>query len=209
MKTFNIEKEPYDKGIKIFSKNTVTLEPGVTVLVGCNGYGKSTFIKTIKRCLDNEKIKYVSYDNLHDGGFKSISKALFDRDYTFGATAYCSSEGENIMMNIGKIAGKIGDYIRCVDQNEYFILLDAVDSGFSVDNIEEVKIYLFKTILDDCTKQNKTVYIIVSANEYEMCLDERCFDIYNGVYKEFKTYNAYRNFILRTRKIKDKRYNKD
>lgn len=207
MKTFKLIKNPYDEDVKIFGRKEVTLESGVTILVGCNGYGKTTFLKSIGNCLRNEGLKYIKYDNLHDGNSNSISQALFTQDFTFAATAMCSSEGERIVMNLQKIAGSIGYYIKHTpDQNEYFILLDAIDSGFSVDNIQDVKKYLFAPIAADCAKNGKTLYIIVSANEYELCRGERCFDIYTGKYREFKSYDAYKNFILRTRKIKDARY---
>jgi len=207
MKTFKLIPYMYDDKTKIFKKKTVTIESGVTVLVGCNGFGKTSFLKCIKKCLNDEDLKYIWYDNLHDGGHNSISKALFNQDFTFGATAFCSSEGEQIAMNLQKLSQNIGWYINNTpDQNELFILLDAIDSGFSVDNVQDVKKYLFAPLAQLCAKNGKTVYIIVSANEYEMVRGERCFDIYTGKYREFKTYNAYKNYILRTRDIKDKRY---
>ena len=88
-----------------------------------------------------------------------------------------------------------------------WIFFDAIDSGLSVDNVVDVKECLFKTIFDD--NPNTDVYIIVSANEYELARDESCFDVYNGKYIKFKDYEDYRNFILKTRKIKDKRVYKE
>lgn len=207
MKTFKLIQKPYDDKIKIFKKKEVTIKSGVTVLVGCNGYGKTSFLKCIKESLKNEGLEYIYYDNLHDGGHNSISKAFFNQDFTFGATAFCSSEGEQIAMNLDKLSKNIAWYMKQTpDQNELFILLDAIDSGFSVDNVQEIKKYLFAPIAEFCAKIGKTVYIIVSANEFELVRGERCFDVYNGNYREFKSYNAYKNFILRTRNIKDERY---
>lgn len=42
---FKLIKDCYYKDENIFEKRTITLEPGVTVLVGCNGLGKTTLIK--------------------------------------------------------------------------------------------------------------------------------------------------------------------
>ena len=50
MKTFKIIRNPYDDKINIFKKKEITLESGVTVLVGCNGFGKTSFLKCIKKC---------------------------------------------------------------------------------------------------------------------------------------------------------------
>ena len=52
------------------------------------------------------------------------------------------------------------------------------------------------------------IYIVVSANEYEMASGEQCFDVYNGKYVKFKDYEDYRNLVMETREIKDARYKK-
>ena len=88
--------------------------------------------------------------------------------------------------------------------NERWILLDAIDSGLSVDNIVDIKEYLFKTILEDAG--DTTVRILVSANEYEICRNEQCMDVHTGKYRTFKGYESYRKFILKSREIKNKRY---
>ena len=74
----------------------------------------------------------------------------------------------------------------------------------SIDNVQDVKEYLSKTILYDC--QESEVYIIVSANAYEMARGEQCFDVYSGKYVTFSDYEDYRNFVLDSRKHKDERY---
>ena len=80
-------------------------------------------------------------------------------------------------------------------------MIDAADSGMSIDNVCEIKEYLFKTILDD--EKEADVYIVISANEYELARGEACFDTYNGKYIEFADYEAFRAFILDSRKIKN------
>ena len=86
---------------------------------------------------------------------------------------------------------------------ERWILLDAVDSGLSVDNIVDIKEDLFKTILE--YNFGNEIYIIVSANEYEMARGEKCFDVYNGKYVEFKDYEEYRDFIVESKEWKHQR----
>lgn len=227
---FKVDKNYYEEDVVLYKKSTITLHPGVTVLVGCNGTGKTTLLKQIKCQLEKEKIPCISFDNLHDGGSKAISGAAFFEDFGFMATAMCSSEGENIVMNLGTLASRIGGFIRTGQDNgreskldrafarllsneeeeekeipnERWIMLDAVDSGLSIDNVLDVKEYLFKTILEDY--QEGEVYIIVSANSYEMARGEQCFDVYNGKYVTFSDYEEYRNFILDSRKHKDERY---
>ena len=43
--TVKITKDPYGKHYNIFKNPEAELKSGVTILVGCNGYGKTTFIR--------------------------------------------------------------------------------------------------------------------------------------------------------------------
>ena len=86
---------------------------------------------------------------------------------------------------------------------ERWILLDAVDSGLSVDNIVDIKEGLFKTILE--YNYGNEIYMVISANEYEMARGEQCFDVYNGKYITFKNYEEYRSMILESKKWKEER----
>lgn len=227
---FQLERDYYDEGFNLYKKKTIEIKPGVTVLVGCNGIGKTTLLHQIKYILKKENVPYVMFDNLHEGGSKSVSEASFFGDFGFLATAIQSSEGENIVMNMGKLAARLGKFVkdgedpkekeyiqlaRSIAQisgeevaeveipKERWILLDAVDSGLSVDNIVDLKEQLFKTILE--YNYGNEIYIVISANEYEMARGEQCFDVYNGNYVRFKDYEEYRNFVLQSKEWKNKR----
>jgi predicted ATP-dependent endonuclease of OLD family len=204
MRKFVIDKDYKCVGCDIYKKQSITINTGLTVLVGCNGMGKTTLINQLQDQLKKKSIPIISFDNLHEGDGHARSKAGFYNDWDFLAESLQSSEGENIILNLGKLALQIGRFVK---NNkgipEFWIFLDAIDSGLSVDNVVDVKEYLFKTIFED--NPNTNVYIIVSANEYELARDENCFDVYNGKYIKFKDYEEYRDFILNTRKEKDKR----
>ena len=114
---------------------------------------------------------------------------------------------------MNKMMEAIGNLIsnsdQCTEQKkipaERWIFLDAIDSGLSVDNIVDVKEYLFNTILK-CNYGNE-IYIIVSANEYEMARGEQCFDVYNGKYITFNNYEEYRQFVIESKEWKNGRSN--
>lgn len=204
---FKIDNDAYGEGIKMYNKATIELVPGVTVLVGCNGAGKSTLLKQLYGIVQKENIPCVMFDNLKDGGSNARSKAGFYGDITFLATSMCSSEGENIALNMGNFAKMIGSMFRNnPNDNEYQIFADAVDSGFSIDNVVELKDELFKLILD--IHKDKEVYIVITANAYEMARGEQCFDVINGKYVSIKSYEKYRSVILKSRDKKDARYKK-
>lgn len=223
-------KDYYDEGFNLYKKKTIEIKPGVTILVGCNGIGKTTLLHQIRYALKEENIPYVLFDNLKNGGNNSVSEAFYYEDFAFGATAMCSSEGENIVMNMGKLAARLGGFVKTGEDtkdakfkalarslarledkpeeekeipNERWILLDAVDSGLSVDNIVDLKEQLFKTILE--YNYGNEIYIVVSANEYEMARNEQCFDVYNGNYVKLKDYEEYRKLILQSKEWKYQR----
>lgn len=207
MKKLTIVKDWYGEDERIlYKKSRIQIKEGVTVLVGCNGSGKTTLLSQIKHQLEKENIEYFSYDNFNDGGSRSKEKVGYYGQMDLLAEMICSSEGENIGINMGQQSAKMGKYSREVatKQDELWFLLDAIDSGLSIDNIIDIKEYLFKTIIEHNT--NKKVYIIVSANEYELCRNEQCFDVTNCEYVEFKDYEEYRNFIINSKKIKEESF---
>lgn len=201
---FEIPKYPYDGEEKIYLHSEITLNPGVTVLVGCNGSGKTTLLGLIKDRLEDLNIPYISYNNVSDGGATSLSKQLMYNNITAVAALATSSEGEKISLNVAYFASDLGKFIRKHrDAKELYVLFDAIDSGLSIDNIIDIKECLFNIILEDT--KGIDVYIVVSANTFEMCFNEQCLDVRTGKYQEFKTYNSYKNFILKSREYKDRR----
>ena len=229
-----IVRDPYEPKEYLYTKKEFEFKPGVTVLVGCNGCGKTTLLHQIKDYLKNKKVPVLSFDNLHDGGSNARSEAAAMNDFTFLATASFSSEGENIVMNVGRLAKNLRPFIQTGESqnrgdrlckafaravwgdqeepevpNERWLLLDAIDSGLSVDNIVDIKDLLFKTIIEDSEAQGIKTFIIVSANEFEMAREEQCMDVHTGKYRTFSGYESYRKFILKSKEIKNKRYEKN
>lgn len=221
-------RDPYDTGFSTCRRKKVEFQTGVTVLVGCNGSGKSTMLHNVRDKLKEENVPIFFFDNEKDGGSRSISEEMFYGNIDFGVTAMGSSEGENISMNLGKCAAKWRKFLKTGDNgdrinpfakimkiddkedgereipNERWILLDAMDSGYSIDNIIEMK-SLFNLVLEDAQKLGIELYIVVSSNEYELTHETNCMDVTEGRYLTFKNYEDYKKFILHTRKKKDKR----
>lgn len=207
MREMTIPQDPLAMGYPLYLTDTFCFCEGVTVLVGCNGAGKSTLIQMLIQSLRKDNIPYLSFNNLTEGGGHARSKAGFYNDFKFLATSICSSEGENIIMNMGNYAREIGHLCRSKPEaKELWFFFDAVDSGLSVDNIVELKKDLFQLVQE--TNPGKDIYIIVSANEYEMARDESCLDVRTGEHVHFSSYEDFREFILESRKLKDRRHRK-
>ena len=203
---FRLSNDWYgDDGYSIFKKKQIKINPGLTVLVGCNGAGKTTLLKQIKQSLKNKDIPVMLHNNLTDGERELKSKAAFWGDFETVAKTMMSSEGENIVNVMSNIANKMGRMARDnPDAKELWYLFDAIDSGLSVDNIVEIKEILIPLVIEN--NEGKDVYFVISANEYELARNEKCFDVIHGNYISFSDYEEYRNFILETRKEKEKRY---
>ena len=208
---FTLWENPYDDG-NLYKKKEIEIRDGLTILCGCNGIGKTTLLNNIKEILEDENIPVISFDNLHDGGNNARSKAGFHGDFGFLGTSLCSSEGENIMMNMNKLASKLGFFVKYGKERQYekdntskerWVLLDAIDSGFSVDNVIDIKENLLKFMLENNMGAN--IHIVVSANEYEMANGEQCFDVFNGEYITFDNYEEYKQMILESKKNKQRR----
>ena len=225
-RTINIWKDPYGEGFDTCKSEQVTIHSGLTVLVGCNGAGKSTLLHNMESELKKNEIPYYYYDNLRDGGSNARGNALLEDDLVFAATAMSSSEGENITMNIGKLLSRLkefmkngrvmsrttqlidalrGEEYKVPETKERWLLLDAIDSGYSIDNVVEVKNVL-KLIINNFKLNGYDLFIVTSANEYELANGEDCFDVNAGEYVKFKDYEDFKEFILKSREKKDIRY---
>lgn len=232
----NTWRDPYDAGFSPTTPRKIELNPGVTVLVGCNGAGKTTLLRNIEEEAKINKIPCHLYDNIADGGTSDVFGMLTDSftsfecdDKTLGATMFSSSEGEVIKLNIGRQSTLYKEFLQTglfkdrrtrlsllftkdedkkdVATNVRILLFDATDSGLSIDAVCEIK-KLFSFILDDAKELGVELYILISANEYEMARGENCFDVNKGQYLQFSDYEDYRAFILNSRKLKEKRLEK-
>ncbi len=211
---FEVYRNPYGGDIPIFLSDEVDIQPGITVIAGCNGYGKTTMLHTIMEQLTERGIPFVYYDNMRDGGDVSVQGALWRGDTNFVATSACSSEGERILMNvcrhIAKPTGKM--FANHHDAAEYFLLLDAVDSGLSIDKIEDIKEFLYNVVLDK--HKDKEVYILVSTNSYEFGTGfgehkSMWLDPHFCQYTDIDSYDDYKQYVMMSRRIVDYRYKGD
>ncbi len=203
-----VDRDIYEHGVYLYKTGVFAFESGLTVLIGCNGSGKTTLLKQIKKKLssDGKPFIFFQYDRERLGRDGRLMQGDANVKEFFSWVS--CSEGEQIMVRLESLAYQIGKFVQENPGKDIFVLLDGVDSGFSIDNIIELKESLFKIIIKDFENKENDIYIICSANSYELAADEDCIVVCTGKHRRFKTYNTYRNMIMRTREIKGKRYKK-
>ena len=222
-RTFNTWRDPYGEGFNVCRLKQITIKSGITILVGCNGAGKSTLLSNIKEELEKLKIPVYYFDNRMSGGRNSTARALYENNFEFAVNTLYSSEGEVIRMNIENIVGDLRDFIQTGEvkpvpgrrkvkidttSKERWILLDGIDSGFSIDNIVDLKDFLDFLYYHEAIDNGYDLYILIPANAYELVNGKKCFDVMNGKYITFENYDKYRKFILNSKKKVIKRYDK-
>lgn len=204
MRTFTVPTRPFDDDMRLYSRKTVTFNPGLTTLVGCNGSGKTTLMMLIKDELRRDKDFLLLAYNDRSEGQSNLMEALAFRDDMRGvASMFMSSEGERIIRGVGYFAQGIRKRIQKTNPKEIWILLDAVGSGLSIDGIQDIK-DLAKAVIED--NQDTDVYFVVSTNEYEFTIGADNIDVTTFKHVQFKNYEEYRKFILKTSEKKQRRY---
>ena len=202
-------KDYYDTGVDLYQKAYIELREGVTILVGCNGYGKSTFLNILKSKCEYENIPLLLL-NAHTEGNHFIEKAFNQGNINLASTALISSEGENIVLLVADFIKRVGQWIQSIlknfdvykkDNNGFIdavLIMDSVDSGLSIDNIIEIKNFL-GTLISDFTSNKIRLHIVISTNSYEFTIGYDCLDVVRGKYRGFRSYIEFKNFILQSR----------
>ena len=91
MRSFQIPKNPHDDR-PLYETGKFIFKPGITILTGCNGCGKTTLLQHIRTELEKTETPFLWYDNLHDGQL-SAEESMLRGDIETTAALFMSSEG--------------------------------------------------------------------------------------------------------------------
>ena len=124
---------------------------------------------------------------------------LSSGDMTRLATSMTSSEGERIIVHLSRFVPKIKPAIEEVEREgkTLLILIDAIDSGMSIDKLRDIA-GMLNMIAKDI--EGKNVYLVISTNSYELAKG-RCLNPRTGKYVSFGSYEEYANFICGFKKM--------
>lgn len=196
------EKDPNLCGRSLFSKLDFTFYKGPTILIGCNGCGKTTLLDYLEDTLRRNRIKYLYWSDTEDGRDRSRSLAGFYENYELLATLMMSSEGENIFINFKTALKKIVNFVLKSESKNIYILIDGIDSGLSIDKIILLKSDFFQLIQESYPEKN--FYIICTANTYELVENLDCIYTRTAKHMKFSNYEDYKKFILKSSQRKEK-----
>lgn len=175
---------------------TLTLNPGYTAIVGPNGAGKTTLLQQIKEYADKHDIPVWRYSNTWDG-MMAKDTYIMRGQMELAATTMTSSEGEQVAINFGQAVSKLGRFVNKTKnkgEKKIIILLDAIDSGASIDRARDILDFINMVIKDE---KDREVYIVMAVNHYELAkapID--CVHARTGQHRVFIDYDTYAKFII-------------
>ena len=211
--------DPYDDDRMFWKKKKIQLRPGLTSVIGCNGIGKSTLFANIKNELGGKGVPFIMFDNLGTkggqgsvytllsaavGGFKGeVADDYANLDYAL--SVWSSSEGERIAAAMERFKHDIIDKMfEYADYGEFWILLDALDSGLSVDMIEIIRENMLRPLLSG-GPDGMEIYILISSNSYELSENTDCFSLARCKYVNIRNYQSFCKEIRYSRDYKRQR----
>lgn len=169
----------------------LTLKPGFTALVGPNGAGKTTLLSQLKTYANQNNIPVWHYSNRREGRHMAEAAALENR-LDFVAASLTASEGEQVAMHFRYTIRSLPGFVR-IASGPVFILLDAIDSGASIDRARKLREF-FDYVID--TEADREVYIIMAVNHFELARNADCVHTRTGEHMTFPDYETYARFIL-------------
>lgn len=187
-------------------------DQGVTMLIGPNGSGKTSALSQLDSIFNTSNWKTIEdndylrneyacyyYNNTHEQ--LSAKQRWLDSGLTRRlASSFENSEGQDMWDYIYYKATAIGKTIRTAKETNkkgIFILIDGLDSGLSLDKINELRTHLLDFINKKETSEDFEVYIICSANSYEMCNHYNCIDVTNQNKVIFNNYEDFEKYFIK------------
>ena len=118
------------------------------------------------------------------------------------------SEGEVIAKASSKYISVCAEVIRGTiirdkkfrkyrDLDNIFLLLDSIDIGYSIDNIDNL-FSVLNGLISLAKQYKKKLYIIAAANSFEFIRGNRCWDVQASKEVVFNGYDSYRERIIET-----------
>lgn len=199
-----------DDDLNLYKKSRFTITPNqITVLIGPNGTGKTAFLNYLARYLKKNNIDYAEWSNLIDGGSNGKSAYGFHDQYEDLALSIMNSEGQEIGHNWGSvfIQNRMVSAVKSAksnNRNQIWFLLDCLDSGMDIKNLDDV-IWVLTKYMKDINSLGIDVFTVLTSNSFELVKDHDCIYPYTMKHHKFTDYEVFRSFIKEQWDIIDNR----
>lgn len=204
-RTFRLKRDYFGDHTRMFTYGNLSVTEGRTMLVGCNGTGKSTLLREIHQQLRTSKSPVRMYDGAGSGSGQRVAEMFMAANNAEGvAVALSSSEGEKCRLTFGQFLGGLQPFVRSCAGAECWLLFDGLDSGVSLDNVCEYR-WVFEQIEKDAAEYDVTLFIVCTANTFAFVQGECSVDARTGNQYYFDDYEQYKEFVLASRKRLDER----
>ena len=176
-----------------------SISPGLTIIVGRNGYGKTTFLRSLEEQITEASTPCVSWNDNEYGRSVGKDRMLHADNMAGLASMMCRSEGETMLASFSEFfMVKAGAAVRhCAKhyKSEIFFLIDQIDSGLDIYQLDEIKDVINNTIIPDLESRHIAGYFLMTANSFEVAEGEDCLDPVTGKHYRFDTLAEYRSYI--------------
>lgn len=188
-----------------------SFSPGVTMLVGPNGSGKTSLLSQINSLFSGKGKTWTKIDSndpirndylvyLYDNVFETKHAKdiwMSNGEVSRLMQSFENSEGQDMydyLFYKMKEIGQVSKRAATENKKGIVLLFDGLDSGLSLDVLNKIKYGVLDFIVS--VEDMLEVYIICSSNSYELCSGYQCIDIVSGKNIVFGSYEEYERYFL-------------
>lgn len=213
MTDFKIGRDPYGSGVPLYAASHVDIPTGLTVLVGCNGSGKTALLDTMSGRLAHTlgQHDYVVIIDAHSETQRTAYGGVFGHDTSAVAAGLTNSEGELMQRAVGRRFPDIGQAMNDTQLESLWVLIDGFDSSVDILGCDVMLETFTRHVFPDLRQRDVDAYVVMATNAWEPVRyaqehDGTVIDVTRLKRIRFTGYEDYRDYVLMTAHRREERY---